>query len=347
LRNRKSAGGRCGLGLAALMFGCVAGGQAHADDVYFKNGDHLSGTIVQAVDGKMTVMTATVGQVVIDMKDVKTFSTEEPIRLKLQDGTVIDEKIAQGPDGAVTTAAGGAIAPQAVPLASVDKINAPPPAWTGAIVVNGTLTQSNTDTETFGASINAERRADLDKILFGAAYLYGRQKLNGTSTTNTDNWFAQATYDYFFDKQFYAYGNGRVEQNRIEFLNLRLTPGAGVGYQWYEQPTLNFSTDLGAAWVYQDYSTLPSPSEQVSARLAYHFDATLFDSKFKVFNDVQYFPSVQNVSNYLVLTDLGFHVALSKTMFSEIKAEVDYNSQPAPGSHRTVVQYILGVGWTF
>jgi putative salt-induced outer membrane protein YdiY len=333
--------------LAALVVGLAAAGQARADDVYFKDGDHLSGTIVTAGDGKMTVMTATIGQVVIDMKDVKTFSTNEPIKLQLQDGTVIDQKVAQGPDGAVMTAPGGAIAPQAVPLDRVEKINAPPPAWTGAIVINGTLTQSTTDTETFGASINAERRSDVDRLIFGAAYLYGRQKLDGTSTTNEDNWYVQGTYDYFLDKQFYAYGNGRVEQNRIEFLNLRLTPGAGVGYQWAESPRLNFTTDAGMAWVYQDYSSLPAPSEQVSLRLAYHVDATLFDSKFKVFNDVQYFPSIQNVSNYLILTDVGIRLALTKTMFSELKSEVDYNSQPAPGSHRTYVQYILGVGWTF
>lgn len=321
--------------------------QARADDVYFKNGDHLSGKIMSATDGKMTVSTTTVGDVVIDMKDVKTFSTDEPIKLQMQDGNVINQRVAQGADGTVMTAPGGTIAPQPIPLPQVAKINPAAAAWHGSIVVNGSLQQNTTDTETFGAGINADRRSDLDRILFDAQYLYGRQKLNGTSTTNEDNWHVDAAYNYFLTKQFFAYGDGRVEQDRIQFLNLRLTPGAGVGYQWFEEPTLNFNTQAGIAWVYQDYSTEAAVSEQVSARVAYHVDATLFDSKLKVFNDVQYFPSIQNISNYLILMDAGIHVALTKTMFSELKAEVDYNSQPAPGAHRTNTQYILGVGWTF
>jgi putative salt-induced outer membrane protein YdiY len=344
--HRARRGRFCGFA-AALLVALACSGQARADDVYFKNGDHLTGTIQTAGDGKMTISTATVGSVVINMSDVKTFSTDEPVKLLMQDGTLIDQKVTQGPEGSVMTAPGGTIAPQAVALDHVVKINAPPAQWHGTIVINGSLTQSNTDTVTFGASINADRRTDLDRVLFDAQYLYGRQKVNGTDTTNEDNWHIDATYDYFATKQLYGYGNIRVEKDRIQFLDLRLTPGAGLGYQWVEQPTLNFRTEAGMAWVYQEYSTQPSPSEEVSARVAYHVDATLFDSKVKVFNDVQYFPSVENTRDYIVLTDAGIHVALTKTMFSELKAEVDYNSQPAPGAHRTNTEYILGVGWTF
>jgi hypothetical protein len=347
LKHRSKARGYCCHYLAALALALGAAHQARGDDIYFKNGDHLSGKILTAADGQITVMSPTIGSVVVNMADVKTFSTNEPIKLQMEDGNVINQQVAAGADGTVMTVPGGTIAPQPIPLAHVVKINAPEPTWHGSLVINGSLQQNVTDTESFGAAVNAERRSDNDRLIFDAAYLYGRQKQNGVSTTNEDNWHIDLTYDYFFTKQVFGYGNGRVEQDLVQFLNLRLTPGAGVGYQWVETPTLNFNTTAGMAWVYQDYSTLPTPSEQVSARLAYHVDATLFDSKVKVFNDVQYFPSVQNESDYLVLTTAGIHVTLTKTMFSELKAEVDYNSKPAPGAHRTNTQYILGVGWTF
>jgi len=138
-----------------------------------------------------------------------------------------------------------------------------------------------------------------------------------------------------------------VEKDRINDLDLRLTPGGGVGYQWVETPDLNFDTEAGLAWVYQDYTTEPTASEQFSARAAYHVDATFWGTNLKVFHDVQFFPSIQNVGNILLLTDVGLRVALTKTMFSQIKAEFDYNSEPAPGTSRTDVTYTLGVGWTF
>lgn len=138
-----------------------------------------------------------------------------------------------------------------------------------------------------------------------------------------------------------------AEKDRILDLDLRLTPGAGVGYQWLDRPDFQFNTEGGVSWVYEQFTDVGTPNENVSVRVAYHLKKTFFDSKLILFNDVQYFPSIENVQNYLILGDAGARVAITKTMFSELKAEVDYDSQPAPGSHRTDAKYILGVGWTF
>jgi uncharacterized protein DUF481 len=318
-----------------------------ADQVFLKNGDQITGTITQEGGGTMTIATALFGDVTVQMSDVKTFSTDEPVKVQLSDGTVLNEKIDQGKDGEVMTAAGGAILPQSVPLSDVEKINPPPVRWTGALVLNALYNRAMETTTSFGAQLNAVRRSDDDRITFGAAYQFASQRIAGVQTTTTDNWFIALKYDLFLTQQFYADVFGRVEKDRINFLDLRLTPGAGVGYQWVEKPTMNFDTEAGLAWVYQDYTTEPTPSEQFSARVAYHFDVTLFNSSVKFFSDEQFYPSIQEVSNFLSLFDAGFRVMLTKSMFSEIRAEWDYNSQTAPGSARNTQLYTLGVGWTF
>jgi hypothetical protein len=329
--------------LVALFIACAT----RADTVVFKNGDVVSGTIKSMAGGKMVVTTAEMGDITVDMADVKTFSTDEPIQLQLSDGTMINQKVTQGAEGTVTTAVGGAIAPQPVPLAEVAKINPPPATWTGALILNGMLTRGQTISTTFGVVVNADRRTDNDRILLAAGYNFGSQKVNGQESTTVDNWFARAEYDYFFTQKFYANIFGRVEKNRIIDLDLRLTPGAGVGYQWVEQPNLNFNTELGMAWVYQDYTNQPTAQENVSARAAYHVDATFFNGQLKLFNDVAVFPSVQNTSDFLMLSDIGGRLLLTKTMFAELRIEWDYNSQPAPSTARNNTQYTLGVGWTF
>jgi putative salt-induced outer membrane protein YdiY len=139
----------------------------------------------------------------------------------------------------------------------------------------------------------------------------------------------------------------RVEKNRIQHLDIRVTPNAGVGYQFVETPDFNANVQGGLAWVYEDYTNIGTPDENVSLRLAYHVDKTLWDSRLKVFSDCAYFPSIQNVSRYLILFDAGLRLALTKTMYAEAKTEVDYDSHPAPDSHRTDTQIILGLGWTF
>jgi len=219
--------------------------------------------------------------------------------------------------------------------------------WTGSIALNGLLTTGNVTSEQFGASANAVRRGDDDRITLAGAYLFAEQKVNNVDTTTENNWFLEGKYDYFFTKRFYGYGDMRAEKDVVNHLDLRLTPGVGVGYQWIEQPDENFNTEGGISWVYQDYNTLPAPEENVSVRLAEHYDKTLWDARLKFIQDIQLFPSIQNTENFLALFDVGFHVDLTHNMFSELKTELDYDSNPGPGTKRLDQKYILGVGWNF
>jgi Protein of unknown function, DUF481 len=113
-----------------------------------------------------------------------------------------------------------------------------------------------------------------------------------------------------------------------------------------ERPDFNASVEGGLAWVYEEYSTAIQPNENFSLRLAYHIDKTLWE-KLKLFSDCAYYPSMQNSSKYLVIFDAGLRYALSAAMFTSLRYEVQYDSQPAPGSHRTSEQLLFGVGWTF
>ena len=320
---------------------------ALADEIVLNNGDHITGTINSADGGNLIITSPFAGQITVALKDVKTFSSDEPIKVQLDDGSIINQKISEGPAGSVSTGPGGVFANQSIPISRIGKINPPPVVWTGSVVVNGLLSQGNTNSEQFGASIDLLRRSDADRITANAAYLYGRQKVNGITSTTDDNWHIAGAYDYFFTKNIYGYGNMRVEKDRILNLDLRLTPGVGFGYQVVERPDFNLNFEGGLSWVYEEFTNVPTPNENVSARLAYHVDKTLFNSKFKVFNEIAWLPSIQNFHDCLLLTSTGFRLAITKTMFSELKAQINYDSTPAPQSRRTDAQYILGVGWTF
>jgi putative salt-induced outer membrane protein YdiY len=336
---------RCAVALT--LFLALAAATAAADQIVLKNGDRITGTIDSEDLGKLVIVSPIAGKITVNLKDVRTFSTDAPITIKLDDGSILNQRISEGPDGQINAAPAGVLTAQPIPLTRIEKINPPPVVWTGAVVVSGMLAQANTTSEQFGASFDASRRSDFDRTSAGAAYLYGSQKVNGVDTTNEDNWYIKADYNYFFVPKFYAYANVRVEKDRINLLDLRLTPGIGAGYQIIERPDFNANLEAGISWVYEEYSNVPTASENVSARVAYHIDKTLFDSRLKLFSDCAYLPSVQDVNNYLVLFDAGLHLAITKSMFSELKTEVDYDSHPAPTARRTSTKYILGAGWTF
>src|SRR5256885_1000968 len=120
---------------------------ARGDEIIFKNGDHLSGKIVGADGGKLTVKTSVAGEIKVDMKDVKSFSTEEPIELRLNDGSTIKDRVTASDEGTIATSGEGTISVQTVALADVKKINPPPVKWSGALTAGGTLTRGNSQTD--------------------------------------------------------------------------------------------------------------------------------------------------------------------------------------------------------
>jgi putative salt-induced outer membrane protein YdiY len=247
----------------------------------------------------------------------------------------------------VHAAAGGGMAGGAIAIKDIKTINPPPVKWTGAIAANGLMTRGNSNTENIGITVDASRRAEIDRITFGASYLYGRQKDPDTNvrSTTTDNWFLFGKYDYFFSKKFYAFLSSRVERDRIAELKLRFTPAGGVGYQWIEKPNMNFLTEAGLAWVYEDFENADS-ADHFALRLAYHFDKKLND-KVNFFHNLEYLPSIEEISDFNLNTDAGVRVTMTKNMFTEFKVEWKHDNEPAPGAAENDLRYILGVGWAF
>ena len=331
------------LALAALLLASPA----LADQIQFKNGDILTGKIVQTAGDQLTIDTSVAGTVIVNMKDVKTFSTDEPIVLKFKDGTTINDKVTAGESGSVTTAGNSTVKSQAVALGDLTAVNPPPSKWTGDLTAGGLITRGNSDAEQLNIGFDATRRTDADRIITHGQYLFGRTKdiTTGITSTTTDNWQLNGEYDLFINKQLYGYGLAGVQKDRIADLDIRVTPGAGLGYQWIERPTLNFNTEAGIGWLYEDYSNDGS-NEYVNGRLAYHVDATVND-KVTVFNDFEFLDSLQSVKQFYTNEQAGVRVALTQKMFAELKNVWQYDAAPAPGAKKNDLSWILSVGWLF
>jgi putative salt-induced outer membrane protein YdiY len=315
---------------------------AGADEIRFKNGDRLTGKITEASGGKLKIATGVAGDVTVDMKNVETFTTDEPIEIRLEDGTILRRRVeASQTPGAVTA---GEID---VDLSRVKLINPKRDRWTGAIVAGGLLARGNSDIDNFNIAIEASRRGEDDRISANAGYIYSRQSDpdTGDKTTSADAWFAAGKYDYFFSEKFYGFASLRAEHDTIAELDLRLTPSLGVGYQWVERANLNFATEAGVAWVYEEYAEGDS-DDHVAARLAYHFD-TKFNERLALVHNLEYLPSLEDGSDFNVNADAGVRATLTKTMFTELRVEYRYDATPAPDADKNDVRYLLGVGWTF
>ena len=331
----------CAVGLLGVYTGYASG-----DVVIFKSGDKLTGKVQTLKDGKLTLTTANAADVVIDMSAVQSISTDAPVSVKLSDGTLTQRQLAAGPAGEVELV-GGMLGSNTVQVSDLSAINIPSTVYTGEVKFGGLLLRGNTDSDSIDFGADFARVTDQDKLSFTGNYTFGQTRDNktGTTTATADNWGIDAKYEYNFSKKWYGFAELPITHDRIAQLDLRVNPSVGVGYHWIQKPDLTFATEIGLAWVHEQYTNDTPTREYFAADAAYHLTKK-FNDKVSLFHDFSIYPSVENGRNFVVDTDLGLHVTITKHFFTELKIALDYDNNPAFGSEKTDTRYELNVGYS-
>jgi len=322
-----------------------------ADEIVLKNGDHLTGKIVHLVEGKMLFKSDAAGDVTVNLADIQTFSSTEPIAVNLKDGTGFKQKVLSAEAGRFSVGGTEDLKAQQFTVADIVSINPPPkpiPRWTGDVSAGITSTHGNTKTEMISANANATKRTENDRTTVSADYARGEQEDPDTGETVTiENWWrAKGKYDYFFSKKGYGYLDVRYEKDAVAQLDRRVIVGLGGGYQWIESDDMNFSTELGLASLYEKFDNQTDSNSELSFQVGYLFDKKL-RKNIKFTHDLTYYPALEKFSDYYLTTTAGIRADFTEKLFLTLKAILNYDATPAAGRGHTDTKYFLGFGYRF
>lgn len=335
-----------------------------ADEVVFNNGERLIGTVVKLEGGKLTFKSEMLGEQTFDLAKIKTFTTDAPVDLHLADGTVLKSKTQLTESGQVSLEGTDLIKAQQIDLDKIQAINPPPkpdPKWTGSFKVGLTSTHGNTFEESGSFSFDGSKREEDRRTKFDTLYVYSRIKddTTGDKRTTEESFILKGKRDYFVSEKHYYYLNGSFKKDHIADLERRVILGAGSGYQWVEEDKIKFNTDAGLAYRHEKYDTrIPNPtpppamiqeietSDDLSAQLGYDL-FWIFRENWKFLHDTTYYPSLETVSDYFLTSTAELRHQHSNSMFSSLKAILDYDSTPAEGTSSTDTKYILSLGWNY
>ena len=323
----------------------------HGDEIHLKNGDRISGKIQHLVDGKLTFKADVAGPVTVDLSNIQTLSSDDPIEVNLKDQTGFTQKVSSAEPGRFAIEGSESVKAQEFAVADILSINPPVkpiPKWTGDISVGITSTHGNTKTEMISANANFSKRTEKDRTTVSTDYAKGEQEDpdTGQDITIEDWWRAKGKYDYFFSKKMYGYVDGRYEKDAVAELDRRTIIGLGVGYQWIESEDMNFSTEIGVASLYEKFDNQTDSNSELSTQLGYHFDKKL-RKNIRFIHELTYYPSLEEFSDYFLTSTAEIRADFTETMFMSFKAFLDYDASPAIGTHKTDTKYTLGVGYRF
>jgi putative salt-induced outer membrane protein YdiY len=321
------------------------------DKVTLSNGDVISGKLGTMAEGKLTIKSPVLGDVVVPFEQVATIATQGPVEIVTKSGERVKRRIVGIDLGKLQLAAGeeGGPASPTITLDQVNQLNPPehkPPTWTGSLTINASVADGNTDSRTAGLSLEAVQRRENDRISFDAAWDYGEDKVAGVWQLNQRRTGAGIKYDYFLSKRLYALATTRVLGDTMADLDLRLTAGVGLGYQLVETETLKVTIEGGPSYFREDYRSATPTQDYLAARAAYKVNWALTDTT-RIIHGVEAYPSLERHDDIYFNMNTKLQLDFTKSMFAQLEWVWDYDNTPSPGLDRNDNRYIFSVGWKF
>ncbi len=316
------------------------------DKVTLSNGDVLNGSVKAMADGKLTINSPALGDVVVPMANVTDIKTAEPVQLLTSTGDLIRRRIAGIDKGALQFDGQGSEL-----LSNLDKINPPedpPPKWTGAFKLGAGLVSGNTERRNVAGSFDAELRYPEDRFNVDASWDYAQDKPQGQTNWNLTQRRTGAgiKYDRFFTKTTYGLATSRVLGDTLADLDLRFTGGLGIGFQLLDNETTKMTGEVGLSYFSEQYRSGAASVDYLAARVAYKLRHS-FNDKTSLIHGVEAFPSTENSQDIYFQSTTEVRTNLTESMIGSLAWIWDYDNTPAPTRERSDHRVLLSVGWKF
>ena len=328
--------------LAALF---IVSEAAQADEVFLKNGDKLTGTVISKAEGKLVFETKYAGKIEINWADISRLTTDQAVRIQLDDDQMLEGPLtapAENKLEVVDTAAGA----KEVDLGQVAAINPPDLSglrYSGFLNIGLKKEEGNTVADTYHLDAEGTFRWPDDRFIIAVNSDY--ETNDGNTTKQTFNLFN--TYDHFFDELWYWNNGLSFEHDKYADLRLRSTATTGLGYQIYDTDRTSFSIQAGPGYVWEDFYE-GSNNDYAAAIWALRFRHILLeDWKLEAFHNHRVTQGLEDLDDFVFLSQTGVRVPIFDNFQTTLQVNFDHDSAPGAGAEKNDTTYLLTVGYAW
>jgi putative salt-induced outer membrane protein YdiY len=292
----------------------VPAARAWSDEIYLKNGNHLSGAIVSLGEDTLVLDTDFAGRLSIDRSRIERISADAP-------------------------SGSAQVEPPAEPVAVTEVA---PVKFAGRINVGLNKASGNTDKES--GHVDAELGAAAARHRLTIAGVYNRASDNNRKSE--DNVTGSSQYSLFLTEALYFYLKGMAERDTFKDINLRTTLGPGLGYEVFKSERMNLSIEAGPSYVRTDYDEA-ADEDSLSGRWAVKFDRFFFEKAVQYYFTNEGYISASDYRDTFMFTRTGLRFPVRGGLFFAAGFEWDWDNTPAEGTDKSDYRYILSIGFGF
>lgn len=323
------------IGLLGLLL--LSSGLGQADQLIMRNGDRISGTVVNKAGDWLLFDTAYAGKLKIKWADVAELSTDQPVTVLLRDETLLQaDRFAAEPrtDGLST--------------ASVSHIKPPPElsgqgySLSGRVNVGLNQTAGNTDTQAYHVDAEGVYRTKGYRVTLGAIY----NEASDSGVQSISNATLSAKYDRFVAEKWYVYGHTKLQRDKFKDLKLRSELGLGAGHQLFDGPDRKLALEAGLTQVNEDYD-VAADEESLSLRWAADYEERLWRDLLTLFHRHELIVPLEDSGNFTASAKTGVRVPVANHLNTTFEIDVDYDNQPSAGNDNTDLVYLFTLGYSW
>ena len=332
--------------LTALLFTIAL--HAHADTIWLKNGDKLTGTLGVKVTNKLSIKTSYAGEIKVNWNDIHSIDADKPILMMLSDGSLVNGRLLHTDQGQVILDE-----ETNTPLVDteLDEIHYINPSrdligegyvWTGNLNLGATFNSGNSDNKHLQTNGESVLRG-LNNRYTVQGYSYWSQE-GGEETQN--NTRVRGQFDHFFSKKWYGYVKNTFENDRFRDIRVRNNLGVGTGYQIAESEKLNLSVEGGLSWVYQDYY-VDDDDSRAGLHWAVNYNQYLFDSFVQAFHRHDVLLTPRAPSQWLLYSQTGLRFPFILGLNATTQLDFNYDSRPADDRVKGDTRALFTIGYSW
>jgi len=325
---------------------CFFSGESGADEVFLKNGDHITGQVKTMKDGKLVFKTSYAGEIQIQWQEVSEIRSDARITVILSDETLVQGIPLPGEAGELRLGTEILAEPVSFRLDEVKAVNPkiePAVKLLARVNFGLKIEGGNTDKEEFHMDTQLVSTTETNR--FTAGLELDRDTADDVRTEN--NWLAYTKYDHFLTQKWYLNTNASFEKDDFKEISGRAVLGAGVGYQHWKSALRNLSAELGYAYVNESYSDSTPDADYSSCRWAMNFDHFLFEKIVQFFHWDEAFLNTDDSEDIWLRSRTGLRFPLYKGLSWTVQYNLDWDNKPAFGLDRKDTTLLFTLGYQY
>ncbi|MBN1871243.1 MAG: DUF481 domain-containing protein [Candidatus Omnitrophica bacterium] len=290
--------------LASFFFTDIT---VYGAEIYLKNGDRISGDIVEEDKNFIYMDSEAAGMVSINKGFVEDMAADEIEKAKERDRSE-----------AVST---------------------------NEISVGYTLADGNTENQQLNAGflINRHKRHVYELTVKGDLYY---SSSNGETDAEKWFGYARYAYSFGPSKMWYNFFKIEADRDKFSDIEYRLIPSAGIGYWFSDADDFKLMAEVAAGIEHTDYAGETETEDELAIIPRAYYETAIFRNS-RLGQDVTFYPSVEEWGEFRMHAETSLINPLSDKLSVNFSFIDDYDSDPGGDAEKNDIRFISSLKYSF